>query len=46
MQVLDDHLEELIKKRQISPEDAYTHCIEKARFVKFLKKAPADFTEV
>ena len=46
MQCLDDHLEELIKKRQISPDDAYTHCIEKPRFVRFLKKAPTDFTEV
>ena len=46
MQCLDDHLEELIRKRQISPEDAYTNCIDKPRFVRFLKKAPADFTEV
>jgi len=46
MQVLDDHLDELVKRRQISPEDAYTNCIEKPRFLKYLKKAPADFTEV
>src|SRR5210317_879969 len=46
MQVLDDHLEDLVKKRQISPDDAYTHCIEKPRFLKYLKKAPTDFTEV
>ena len=46
MQILDDALEEFVKKRMISPDDAYTHCIEKPRFLKYLKKAPTDFTEV
>ena len=46
MQMLDDHLEELLRKRQFSIEDAYTNCIEKSKFVRYLKKAPADFTEV
>ena len=46
MQILDDALEEFVKKRVISPDDAYTHCIEKPRFLKYLKKAPTDFTEV
>jgi twitching motility protein PilT len=46
MQGLDDALYEMLQKRQISAEDAYTNCIEKAKFVKFLRKAPADFTEV
>jgi len=46
MQALDDALFEMLQRRQISPEDAYTNCIEKQKFVKFLKKQPADFTEV
>lgn len=46
MQGLDDALYEMLQKRQISSEDAYTNCIEKAKFVKFLRKPPADFTEV
>lgn len=46
MQALDDALLEHLQKRRISPEDAYTNCIEKPKFVKFLRKAPADFTEI
>ncbi len=46
MQSLDDHLFELLQRKRISPEDAYTNCIEKQKFVKFLRKQPADFTEV
>ena len=46
MQSLDDHLMELVQQRKISPEDAYINCMEKQKFVKFLKKAPADFTEI
>ncbi|MFZ5798492.1 MAG: type IV pilus twitching motility protein PilT [Desulfobulbus sp.] len=46
MQSLDDHLLELLQQRKISAEDAYINCMEKQKFVKFLKKAPADFTEV
>jgi twitching motility protein PilT len=46
MQSLDDHLLELLQQRKISSEDAYINCMEKQKFVKFLKKAPADFTEV
>ncbi len=46
MQALDDALYEMLQRRQISPEDAYTNCIEKQKFVKFLRKPPADFTEV
>ena len=46
MQSLDDHLLELLQHRKISAEDAYINCMEKQKFVKFLKKAPADFTEV
>ncbi|HBI15268.1 MAG TPA: type IV pili twitching motility protein PilT [Desulfobulbaceae bacterium] len=46
MQSLDDHLFELLQQRKISAEDAYINCMEKQKFLKFLKKAPADFTEV
>jgi twitching motility protein PilT len=46
MQGLDDALFEMLQRRQISAEDAYTNCIEKQKFIKFLRKPPADFTEV
>lgn len=46
MTTLDDAIEELLTKRQIAPEDAYTNCIEKPRFLKYLKKAPSDFTDI
>ncbi|WP_420208636.1 type IV pilus twitching motility protein PilT [Candidatus Electronema sp. JC] len=46
MATLDDAIEDLLTKRQIAPEDAYTNCIEKPRFLKYLKKAPSDFTDI
>lgn len=46
MQTLDDAIMELLKKTWISPEDAYTNCIEKAKFQNFLKRGPQDFTDV
>jgi len=46
MQTIDDAIMELLEKKKISAEDAYTNCIEKQRFVKFLRKPPVDFTEV
>lgn len=46
MQTLDDAILEYLDKRMISPDDAYSNCVEKAKFAKFLKKAPSDFTEV
>ncbi len=46
MQNLDDALIELLQKKKISAEDAYVNCMEKQKFVKFLKKPPVDFTEV
>ena len=46
MQTLDDSIMELLNNRIISPEDAYMKCIEKQRFLPFLKRPPADFTEV
>ena len=46
MPSLDDHRMELLQKKRISAEDAYINCMEKQKFVKFLRKQPADFTEV
>ncbi len=46
MQTLDDAIMILLEKKMISPDDAYSNAVEKAKFVKFLKKAPSDFTEV
>ncbi len=46
MQTLDDAIMELLKNKIISPDDAYMKCVEKSRFLPFLKNPPADFTEV
>ncbi|OEU50525.1 MAG: type IV pili twitching motility protein PilT [Desulfobulbaceae bacterium S3730MH12] len=46
MQTLDDAIMELLLKKKISPDDAYSNSIEKSKFLKFLKKEPTDFTEV
>ncbi|PIE60030.1 MAG: type IV pili twitching motility protein PilT [Desulfobulbus propionicus] len=46
MQLLDDAIMDLLQKKQISAEDAYMNCAEKARFVKYLKNPSLDFTEV
>ncbi len=46
MQTMDDSIMELVEKRMISADDAYTNAIEKSKFLKFLKKPPSDFTEV
>ncbi len=46
MQTLDDAILDLLNKKIISPDDAYTKCVEKSKFLPFLKKPPTDFTEV
>lgn len=46
MQTLDDAILFLLEKKMISTDDAYSNAVEKAKFVKYLKKAPSDFTEV
>jgi twitching motility protein PilT len=46
MQTLDDAIMILLEKRMISTDDAYSNAVEKAKFLKYLKKAPSDFTEV
>ncbi len=46
MATMDDAIMELLEKRMISPDDAYSNSIDKSKFVKFLRKPPSDFTEV
>lgn len=46
MQSLDDSIMDLLKRRVISSDDAYTKANDKGRFLPFLKRPPADFTEV
>ncbi len=46
MQTLDDAIMDLLNKKIISPEEAYTKANEKSKFSAFLKDLPADFTEV
>jgi twitching motility protein PilT len=46
MQSLDDAIMELLQKKIILAEDAYSKANEKSRFLPFLKNPPADFTEV
>jgi len=46
MQTLDDAIMELLTKKIISPDDAYTKANDKAKFLPFMKTPPSDFTEV
>ncbi len=46
MQTLDDAIMELLQKGWIDPDEAYSKCVDKARFKPFAKSAPVDFTEV
>ncbi|MDA8164573.1 MAG: type IV pilus twitching motility protein PilT [Desulfobacteraceae bacterium] len=46
MQTLDDAIIELLNKKWIAPEAAYSNCIDKTKFVQFLKNPPTDFTEI
>ncbi len=46
MQSLDDSIMELLTKKIISPDDAYTRCVDKGKFLPFMKHPPTDFTEV
>jgi twitching motility protein PilT len=46
MQTLDDAIMALLEKKIIDPDDAYSKSNDKAKFLPFLKKPPADFTEV
>jgi len=46
MQTLDDSIMNLLEKKIISADDAYTKCVEKSKFLHFLKNPPSDFTEI
>ena len=46
MQTMDDAILDYLEKRMISADDAYSNSIEKAKFIKYLRKPPTDFTEV
>jgi twitching motility protein PilT len=46
MQTLDDAIMAYLRKKMISPEEAYSKAVEKSKFVGFLKNPPSDFTEV
>jgi twitching motility protein PilT len=46
MQTLDDAIMDYLQRGWISPDDAYMHCIEKSKFVQFLRKPPTDFTDI
>jgi twitching motility protein PilT len=46
MQTLDDAIMGFLDKKMISPDSAYSNCIDKAKFVKYLLNPPSDFTEV
>lgn len=43
MQTLDDAIMEKLNLKWISPEEAFDKCVDKAKFLPFLKEVPADF---
>src|SRR3954470_16318615 len=43
MQTLDDAIMDLLNKKMISPEDAYSRCIDKNKFRPMLKTAPEEW---
>ena len=43
MQTLDDAIMDLLNKKMISPEDAYSKCIDKGKFRTFLKEPPEEW---
>jgi twitching motility protein PilT len=46
MQTMDDAIVAYLEKKMISADDAYSNSIEKAKFLKYLRRPPTDFTEV
>lgn len=46
MQSLDDAIMDLTVKKVISPDDAYSKAVDKAKFLPLMKTPPSDFTEV
>jgi twitching motility protein PilT len=45
MQTLDDAILELVKRKAVNGDDAYSKAVDKSKFLPFLKTPPADFTE-
>ena len=43
MQTLDDSIMEVLQKKWVSPEEAYSNCIDKAKFKPFLKAQPDEW---
>ncbi|MBI5189080.1 MAG: type IV pilus twitching motility protein PilT [Nitrospirae bacterium] len=41
MQLLDQHLMDLLKTRQISPQDAYRYSVDKRQFEQYVQRTPA-----
>ena len=46
MRMLDDHIEELLDDSLISEEEAFDKCIDKKRFIKYLKEIPQEYKEM
>jgi len=46
MQTLDDGIMAQLKAGRISPDEAYSKCVDKEKFKPYLTEAPLDFTEV
>ncbi len=46
MQTLDEAIEALLAKRQISPEEAFEKSIQKERFVPYLKSIPVEYQDI
>ncbi|MBI3014524.1 MAG: type IV pilus twitching motility protein PilT [Candidatus Tectomicrobia bacterium] len=45
MQTLDDAIFSFLQAKKINPEEAYSKCVDKAKFQPYLTKPPEDFTE-
>ena len=43
MVALDDAIMEILNKKWISPEEAFDKCVDKSKFLPFLKETPADY---
>jgi twitching motility protein PilT len=45
MQSLDNAIEDLLKRGWIAPEEAYSKCVDKSKFVQYLTHKPVDLWE-
>ncbi len=46
MQTLDDAIDDLIQRGIVDPEDAFERCVQKERFVQYLKVVPEEYREM